>query len=76
MKVVAITKDQCPRCVQAKNMLKDDARVTWLHNESPEAKKMISDLELETRTAPVFILDDGKVTESMLRVKMMLDSEE
>lgn len=76
MKVVAITKDQCPRCVQAKNLLKDDTRVTWLHNETPEAQKIITDLELETRTAPVFILEDNTVLESMLRVKMMLDNEE
>ena len=76
MKVVAITKNQCPRCVQAKNLLKDDARVTWLNNETPEAQKIIDDLELETRTAPVFIIDDTTVLESMLRVKMMLDNAE
>ena len=76
MKVVAITKDQCPRCVQAKNLLKDDTRVTWLHNETPEAQKLIADLDLEARTAPVFIIDDTQVLESMLRVKMMLDNEQ
>lgn len=76
MKVVAITKDQCPRCVQAKNLLKDDTRVTWLHNETPEAQKLITELDLEARTAPVFIVDDTTVLESMLRVKMMLDNTE
>lgn len=76
MKVVAITKDQCPRCVQAKNLLKDDTRVTWLHNETPEAKKLIADLDLAARTAPVFIIDENQVFESMLRVKMMLDNAE
>ena len=76
MKVVAITKNQCPRCVQAKELLKDDTRVTWINNETPEAQRLIADLELETRTAPVFIIDDTTVLESMLRVKLMLDNSE
>jgi len=76
MKVVAITKNQCPRCVQAKNLLKGDSRVTWINNETPEAQKLIADLDLMARTAPVFIIDDTTVLESMLRVKMMLDNEE
>jgi len=76
MKVVAITKNQCPRCVQAKNLLGEDKRVTWINNETPEAQKLIADLDLMARTAPVFIIDDTTVLESMLRVKMMLDNEE
>lgn len=75
MKVVAITKNQCPRCVQAKNLIQDDTRVTWLNNETPDAQKLIADHDLEARTAPVFIIDDTTVLESILRVKMMLDNE-
>lgn len=76
MKVIAITKNQCPRCVQAKDLLGGDARITWINNETPEAQKLISDLALEARTAPVFIIDDTRVTESMLRVKLMLENSE
>ena len=76
MKVVAITKNQCPRCVQAKSLLGGDTRVTWINNETPEAQKLIADLDLEARTAPVFIVDDTTVLESMLRVKMMLENAE
>ena len=76
MKVVAITKNQCPRCVQAKNLFGRDERVTWINNETPEAQKLIADLDLMARTAPIFIVDDATVFESMLRVKMMLDNEE
>ena len=76
MKVVAITKNQCPRCVQAKNLLGEDKRINWINNETPEAQKLIADLDLMARTAPVFIIDDTTVLESMLRVKMMLDNEE
>ncbi len=76
MKVVAITKNQCPRCVQAKNLLGGDERVTWINNETPEAQKLIADLDLMARTAPIFIVDDTTVLESMLRVKMMLDNAE
>jgi len=74
MKVVAITKNQCPRCVQAKNLLKDDPRVTWLNDQTPTAQKLIADHDLIARTAPIFIIDDTAVLESMLRVKMMLDN--
>jgi len=76
MKVVAITKNQCPRCVQAKSLLGGDTRVTWINNETPEAQKLIADLDLMARTAPVFIVDGATVLESMLRVKMMLDNAE
>lgn len=75
MKVIAITKSQCPRCVQAKNLLEGDTRVTWIHNETPEAQKLIAEHDLVARTAPVFIIDDTTILESMLRVKMMLDNE-
>ena len=74
MKVVAITMKQCPRCVQAKNLLKGDTRVTWLNNETPAAQKLIADYGLEDKAAPIFILDDTTVLESILRVKMMLDN--
>ena len=74
MKVVAITMKQCPRCVQAKNLLKDDTRVTWLNNETPEAQKLIAEHKLEDKTAPIFIIDDTTVFDSILRVKMMLDN--
>ena len=76
MKVVAITKNQCPRCVQAKNLMGEDERVTWINNETPEAQKLIAEHDLMARTAPVFIVDDTTVLESMLRVKMMLDNAE
>lgn len=76
MKVVAITKNQCPRCVQAKNLLGEDSRVTWINNETPEGQKLIIELDLVARTAPIFIIDDTQVFESMLRVKMMLDNAE
>ncbi len=74
MKVVAITKKQCPRCVQAKNLLEGDTRVTWLNNETPAAQKLIADHDLEDKAAPIFIIDDTTVEESILRVKMMLDN--
>ncbi len=76
MKVVAITKNQCPRCVQAKNLLEGDTRVTWLNNETPEAEKLIADHELADKNAPLFIVDGTKVYDSILRVKMMLDNAE
>ncbi len=76
MKVVAITKNQCPRCVQAKNMLEGDTRVTWINNETPEGQKLIAEHGIEDRTAPVFIIDDTTVQESILRVKLMLDNEQ
>ena len=76
MKIVAITKNQCPRCVQAKHLLEGDSRVTWLNDQTPTAQKLIADHYLEARTAPIFIIDDTTVLESMLRVKMMLDNAE
>ena len=76
MKVVAITMNQCPRCVQAKNLLDGDTRVTWLNNETPEAMKLITYHYLEDKSAPIFIIDDTKVVNSILRVKMMLDNTE
>ena len=76
MKVLAITKNQCPRCMQAKDILGGDARITWINNETPKAQKLIADLALEARTAPVFIIDGSQVTESMLRVKLMLENSE
>ena len=76
MKVVAITTKQCPRCVQAKSLLEGDTRVTWLNNETPMAQKIISDYNLEDKTAPIFIIDDTTVMESILRVKLMLDNAE
>jgi glutaredoxin len=74
MKVVAITKKQCPRCVQAKNLLEGDKRVTWLNHQTPTAKKLIADHDLEDKAAPIFIIDDTTVEESILRVKMRLDN--
>ena len=74
MKVVAITKKQCPRCVQAKNLLEGDTRVTWLNHQTPTAQKLIADHYLEEKAAPIFIIDDTTVEESILRVKMMLDN--
>ena len=74
MKVVAITKKQCPRCVQAKKLLEDDTRVTWLNHQTPTAQKLIADHDLEDKVAPIFIIDDTTVEESILRVKMMLDN--
>jgi len=38
MKVVAITKKQCPRCVQAKNLLEGDTRVTWLNHQTTQSE--------------------------------------
>ncbi|MCB2173477.1 hypothetical protein KQH65_12125 [archaeon] len=58
------------------SLLGDDARVTWVNNETPEGQKLIADHDLVARTAPVFIVDDTTVLESMLRVKMMLDNSE
>ncbi len=74
MKIVAITKNQCPKCVQAKNLLEGDTRVTWLNHQTPTAQKLIADHGLEDKAAPIFIIDDTKVEQSMLRVKMMLDN--
>ena len=76
MKVVAITMNQCPRCVQAKNLLEGDTRVSWLNNETPAAQKLIADHKLEDKSAPLFIIDDTRVEKSILRVKMMLDNAE
>ena len=74
MKVVAITMKQCPKCVQAKNLLEGDTRVTWLNHQTPTAQKLIADHSLEDKAAPIFIIDDTTVEQSMLRVKMMLDN--
>jgi glutaredoxin len=74
MKVVAITMKQCPKCVQAKNLLEGDARVTWLNHQTPTAQRIIADHHLEDKSAPIFIIDDTTVEQSMLRVKMMLDN--
>jgi glutaredoxin len=74
MKVVAITKKQCPRCVQAKNLLEGDTRVTWLNHQTPIAQRIIADHYLEDKAAPIFIINDATVEQSMLRVKMMLDN--
>ena len=74
MKVVAITKKQCPRCVQAKNLLEGDPRVTWLNHQTPTAQRLIADHDLEDKAAPIFIIDDTTVEHSILRVKMMLDN--
>lgn len=73
MKVVAITKKQCPKCVQAKNLLEGDTRVTWINHQTPTAQRLIADHYLEDKAAPIFIIDDTTVEQSMLRVKMMLD---
>lgn len=74
MKVVAITKNHCPRCVQAKNLLEGDTRVTWINNETETGQKLIADHGIGDRTAPIFIIDDTTVLESILRVKLMLDN--
>jgi len=74
MKVVAITKKQCPKCVQAKNLLEGDTRVTWIHHQTPTAQRLIADHSLEDKSAPIFIIDDTTVLQSMLRVKLMLDN--
>ena len=74
MKVVAITMKQCPKCVQAKSLLDGDTRVTWLNAQTPTAQKLIADHDLEDKSAPIFIIDDATVLQSMLRVKMMLDN--
>jgi glutaredoxin len=74
MKVVAITMKQCPKCVQAKNLLEGDTRVTWLNHQTPTAQRIITDHHLEDKSAPIFIIDDTTVEQSMLRVKMMLDN--
>ena len=74
MKVVAITTKQCIRCAQAKNLLEGDTRVTWLNHQTPTAQKLIADHDLEDKSAPIFIIDNTTVEQSMLRVKMRLDN--
>lgn len=75
MKVVAITKTNCPRCEKAKALIGDDLRVTWLTASDKRALKYFNKHDIGDKAAPVFIIDDETVEISMLRLKRKLDSE-